>query len=148
MKTLSEFLIEAKKLPWIKNPEIGWWKDSDPLRVYHGTHKDNLESVLKNGLNEKDKDTAKISLSLDPFTALGTSAEDRVVVIIEIPMEWILQFYDETLSGNIRIAKVHMKDKEAYDKWSKTHKEYYANTVLRVKQAVPKKFIVGYTFKI
>jgi hypothetical protein len=165
--SFNKFLTESKKLPWIKNPEIGWWRDSDPLRVYHGTHKDNLESVLKNGLNQKDKDTGKISLALDPFTAFGyaamsggessfrkagekavtTSIEDRVVVIFEIPMEWILEFYDETLSGNVGIAKVHLKDKEIYDKWNKTDKEYYAVTELRVKQVVPKKFIVGYSFK-
>lgn len=105
----KQFLIlENKKLAWNSYPKIGWWENNDRIILYHGTHKDNLKSVLENGLNKIDSDAGMISLTLDPNTAFGYASmgvdeakfrkvgakpkhipeKDIVVFVFEIPKTW------------------------------------------------------------
>lgn len=56
MKRLTESEdIKAHKIPFEKNPHIGWYKDKDHIVAYHGTHERNLHSVLKHGLTHKEE---------------------------------------------------------------------------------------------
>lgn len=57
--------IKAHKVPFEKNPHIGWYKDKDHIVAYHGTHERNLHSVLKHGLTHKDPKTGHISVAVD-----------------------------------------------------------------------------------
>lgn len=159
-------LFSESTMSWEGNPKIGWWKDQKVLRVYHGTHKKNLESVLKSGLTRKDPVTGFISLALEPNTAFGYAAmsgeydfraagsksvsvppKDRIVIVFDIPIDWILKHYDPNLSGNVGTARNHMSSDTEYNKFKGNDNEYYALTELRVNTVVPKKFIKGYMQK-
>ena len=167
MKSFKQFLLE-NKLQWDGYPTIGWWEDMDPIILYHGTHKDNKQSVLDNGLTKTDPDTGMISLTLDPNTALGYASmgggeaefrkvgskpkhvpvEDRVVFKFAIPKKWFLTNYDETLSGNLSKEKEHLTNKEKYAKFgSDNDPGYYALTEFRFRKMIPSKFIKGYMIK-
>lgn len=167
----KKFLSENKKVQWDGYPEIGWWEDNDPLILYHGTHKNNLKSVLENGLDRKDPDTGMISLAFEPNTALGYASmyggeagfrksgskaahvpvEDRIVFKFEIPRSWLDKYYDANLSGNMSKEKNRLTDKLEYMKWLEKDTDndqgYYQLAELRVKEKVPTKFIVGYMSK-
>lgn len=164
----KDFINENSKtlLPWEGNPKVGWWKDQKILRLYHGTHKKNLENILKSGLTRKDPVTGFISLALEPNTAFGYAAmsgeydfraagsksvsvapKDRVVIVFDIPIDWIIKHYDLNLSGNVGSTRKHMKDEEEYKKFKGNDNEYYSLSELRVNTVVPKKFIKGYMHK-
>jgi len=163
---LSFSMFTESTLPWDGNPKIGWWKDQKVLRLYHGTHKKNLDSVLKSGLTRKDPDTGMISLALEPNTAFGYAAmsgeydfraagsksvsvppKDRVVIVFDIPIDWILKHYDPNLGGNVGNARKHMSSDAEYSKFKGNDNEYYALSEFRVNSVVPKKFIKGYMQK-
>lgn len=170
MKSFKEFLREGK-LAWNGNPQIGWWEDLDPVILYHGTHKNNKDEILKNGLTKADQETGMISLTLDPNTAFGYASmyggeaefrkvgakpkhvpkEDRIVFKLAIPKKWFLDNYDKNLSGNLQKEKERLTNKEKYLEWSKEHKDndqqYYALTEFRFKKHIPNKYINGYMIK-
>lgn len=158
-------LIE-NKIPF-KNPQIGWWRDNDPLTLYHGTHKRNLESILENGISApKSGPTAGwVSLALEPNTAFGYASmsgesafraagakavhvpmKDRVVLVLEI--KWSDLEGKFTFGGNTEIPYSHLTQKELYDRWKKSDIEYYQQAEIRVPKHVPAKYIKGYMTKV
>ena len=170
METFKSFItLNESKLQWEGRPDIGWWEDKDVIRLYHGTHIRNVDSVVKNGLTHKDPQTGMISLALEPNTAFGyaamagvggeasfrkagakvknTPAEERAIFVLDIPMKWIKEHYDPNLSGNVGQAKEHMKDKSNYTFWNGSDVGYYSLAEIRVKTAVPAKYIKGYMIK-
>ena len=96
-----------KETPWQKDPKIGWWKDQgDTLTMYHGTHKNNVDSMANEGIKAPDSGptAGKVSMTFDPYTARGYAfmggesgfraagakaktvpMEDRRVLQVEIP---------------------------------------------------------------
>lgn len=152
------------KEEWI-NEHKGWLWDKDHVTVYHGTHKDNVDSIKQNGLNKPDPKTGMISVTPDPNTAHGYAAmggehgfrqagakavtvphEDRRVVQLKIPKEWARKHMDHNLSGNIGDARKRMASKDEYTKWKtenpgKKDHEYYQTAELRFKKPIPKAFI-------
>lgn len=171
MKSFKQFISE-NKIQWDGYPTIGWWEDMDPIILYHGTHKNNKQSVLDNGLNRMDPDTGMISLTLDPNTALGYASmsggeaefrkignkpkhvpiKDRIVFKFAIPKSWFNKNYDQTLSGNLSTEKKRLTNKSEYEKWISKNKDndqgYYALSEFRFNKPVPAKFIVGYMSKL
>jgi hypothetical protein len=183
MKSFKIFVedLSNREIPWESNPNLGWWRDQDPITLYHGTHKRNISSFLENGIllpkNPPANRIPEISLALDPYTAFGyaamsgsggevgfrqagskvstTPVEDRVVFKLEIPMNFILKYYDGNLGGNrdsgdIK-SRTNIKSKEEYTNWKqlgKTDVAYYALTELRIKNSIPSEYIVGYMFKV
>ncbi len=170
MKSFSQFITEStiKQIPWVKNPQVGWWEDQKVLRLYHGTNVRNLDAISKEGLTKADPDTGMISMALEPYTAFGYASmtfgggrvdnfrdlggrpayankEDRVVFAFDVPMEWIKQHYDTRLGGNIGDMNHKMHDKEYYSPGKDP--EYYATAELRFKVPIPTKFLVGYMKK-
>lgn len=157
-------LFEFKEMPFDSNPIIGWWRDQNPLRMYHGTNKANLESVLKNGITHRDPTTGLISLAFDPNTARGYASmsggeanfrkaganakyvpiDKRITIVVELAQRWIESYMDPRLSGNIGDAKEKLLNKELYDNYDGPDYAYYALTELRVDMEVPVKYIVGY----
>lgn len=178
MKSFKEFLFEKAKESddehqFEKSKNIGWYGDHDHVDVYHGTHKRNLDSIRKNGLNKTDPKTGKISTTLDPHTAhayaamsssggeanfrkAGSSAvhtphEDRVTVKFRVPKEWLHKNMDHELHGNVGQAKERMSSKEAYHNWKAKNPnghdtEYYQQTEFRT-GPIPKEFYAGHSFK-
>jgi hypothetical protein len=169
-KKIKEDLLNEniKNIPFEKNPSIGWWEDQDKLTVYHGTHDRNVENILKTGLNKPDPKTGMISVTSDPYTAHGYAAmsgaggeaefrkaggrpvnvphEDRAVIKMIIPIQWLKANMDTNLSGNIGIAKDHLSSKDKYEDWKKKGKSdflYYQLSEFRIKKPIPTKFIVG-----
>ena len=145
----------------------GWLWDKDHITLYHGSHKNNISSIKKNGLNKKDPNTGMISLTPDPHTAHGYAAmsgehnfraagakaktvpsEDRRVVKFKIPKKCAKEHMDSSYSGNIGKAKSRIQDKNEYHKWKKENpgkhdSEYYQTSELRFKRSIPHHFIVG-----
>lgn len=174
MKKFSEVLNEAKKLkklPFDKNPKIGWWLDQGKtLRFYHGTHMQNTEWVEKNGLLAPTEGSTAgwISLALEPHTAHGyaamsgaggetqfraagakaeiTGQKERVVFVIELPKAMVLKNMAAE-RGAMQSTKNRLKDKAEYDAWTKTDQEYYALTEIRMPDRIDPKYIKGYMQK-
>lgn len=166
--------IKAHKVPFEKNPHIGWYKDKDHIVAYHGTHERNLHSVLKHGLTHKDPKTGHISVAVDPHTAHGYAAmsgsggeagfrsagggavntphEHRAVVKLHIPKDWAEKHMDHNLGGNVGESRKRMAHKEEYESWKKKNPsagdhEYYALSELRFNKEIPKHFVKGYMKK-
>lgn len=184
MQSFKKFILEQEypkpTLSWDKDPDLGWWKEQDPITLYHGTHIRNINSFLENGIllpkNPPLNRIPEISLALDPYTAFGYAAmsgaggevgfrqagvkvtstppQERAVIKLEIPMSFILDNYDKGLGGNrdsgdIK-SRTHMMNKESYIAWKKEGKTdfaYYALCELRVREAVPSNYIVGWMLK-
>ena len=155
-----------KEIPWDSNPIIGWWENNNPLRMYHGTDKMHLESFAKHGLNRPDPRTGMYSLAFEPFTArafavMGGEArflaaqskalvvpEDRrVVVVFDLPKDWVEQYKDSDFHGNDYEHKLRLKYHEVYEQFHSSDQQYYQLCELRVSNAIPTKFIVGYMQK-
>jgi len=166
---ISDLLNENVGLiPFEHNPNIGWWEDQNQVTVYHGTHDRNVNAVLENGLNRPDPKTGMISVTGDPFTAHGYAAmsgaggeaqfraagarpvhvpdEDRSVIKMRIPIDWLKSNMDPQLSGNIGSARKHLSSRDEYIKWKQSNRpdyEYYQMSEFRLKKAIPPNFIVG-----
>jgi hypothetical protein len=154
---------DLQQIPWEGHPKIGWWGDKDTLRVYHGTHKNNIKHIAKDGISKPDPDTGLISVAMEPNTAHGYASmsggessfrksgheavhvpdEHRRVVVADIPKDWAHENMDHDLSGNIGQAKKHLSNKVHYDNWKNHDTEYYALGELRFKKPIPKEFIKG-----
>jgi hypothetical protein len=171
MKKFSELLTEAKikQKPWDKNPKIGWWLDGKKITAYHGTHINNIDWVVQNGLKAPTEGyTAGIvSLALEPNTAWGyasmsgaggeveslrnvgadvksTSHSERVVFILEFPKSYLLK---NIMPITYRTSQDKLTKKELYDEWTRTDQEYYMMTELKFKGTVDPKYIKGYMKK-
>lgn len=161
--------------PFAKSPHIGWWKDSDHVDVYHGTHERNVSSIRSGGLNHPDPRTGKVSVTLDPHTAhayasmsgaggehdfrrAGSKASttphsERAVAHFRVPREWLHSHMDHELSGNINGAREKMSSKEHYDSWKKSNParsdhEYYQTSEIRLHSHLPSAFYVGHMKKV
>src|SRR5271156_4750018 len=65
---------ELPKVPWEKNPKIGWWKDHPKhLVMYHGTHDSRVANIAKHGIHapEHGPTAGHVSMTHDPHTAHG-----------------------------------------------------------------------------
>lgn len=171
MKGLKQWLAEAaKQMPWNGHPIIGWWRDASPITMYHGTHKDNLDSILKTGIySPKSGYTAGwVSLAFDPNTAFGYASmsggetnfrsagakaqsvppKDRVVLVLQFKNVAELEKIGlGPLRGMMDSTKTKLSDKSTYESWSGDDQSYYALTELRIKDMVPAKYIKGFMFK-
>lgn len=179
MKKFKDFLLEFTKTEikkpeykWLKDPKIGWWADRSSLLMYHGTHINNLEAIIENGIYApKSGPTANwVSMALDPYTANGYASmggesafraagakarhipeNERVVLVCKFPMSWIQQNMEKNFRGNVDSTRDKLTNKERYlehKKSGKTDHEYYALTELRFPKHIDPKFIIGYMRKI
>lgn len=176
MYSFIQFISE-QEIPFDKSTSHGFWNDpdTDHVIVYHGTHKRNVESIEKNGLNRPDPKTGKISVTMDPHTAhayaamsssggeanfrkagggaVNTPHEDRAVMKFKIPKKWLHQHMDSNLGGNLDDERKRMSSSSEYDKWRKDNPtgsdhNYYQRTEFRLDKAIPKEFYVGHSFKV
>jgi hypothetical protein len=169
MLTFKQFIAEARevpKLPWEKNPTIGWWEDKNPLRVYHGTQLKHLESIAKTGLDRLDAGTGMISFALEPYTArafasMGGEAEfrkagakakaipesERITLVFDLPRAWVTAHRDPDLRGNDSLHLKRLLNKDEYDKFDSNDQQFYQLCELRVNAKVPAKYLVGYMVK-
>lgn len=163
-------LFEAKELPSNYHPNIGWWLDSDPVTFYHGTHTNNLQGVLENGLYApKEGPTANwISLALDPVTARGYASmgggetsfrkaggkavhipkEQRIVFVIQLPQSYFLPKMADA-RGHMDVQRSKLKDKNLFLQFKEEHPnypdtKYYELTEIRLPGHISPKFIVGW----
>ena len=168
MISYKQFLEEGiKKIPFDKNPKIGWWLDNDPITFYHGTHIDNLEFIIKNGIKAPTEGYTKdwVSLALDPFTGRGYAAmsgvggetafrsagkkvkttpmNERIVFKIQLPKSLVLKKMAKG-RGEMQSTLNRLKDKKEYENWTKSDVEYYALTEIRMPKKIDTKFIKGY----
>lgn len=157
-------------MPFEGNPKVGWWKSQKHMTVYHGTHDDNVQHILKHGLNHADPTSGMVSVTHDPHTAHGYAAmsasggehhfrkaggsptntphDKRSVVKMKIPMSWASRNMDQHLRGNIGQAQGKMHDESKYNDWKSRNPgrpdhEYYQTTEVRMKKAIPSRFVVG-----
>jgi len=174
MKSFSQFLAEDRemtRLPWDKDPKIGWWRDHDHVTLYHGTHHSNLHHIAKAGLKSFDHGPEKswISVTHDPHTAHAYASmhggetnfrragykaqhvphEHRVVIVHRVPKKWVDDNMSKHLRGNTEDVRSNLTDKAKYEAHKKAggfDHEHYAKTELRFKN-IPKEYMVGYMKK-
>lgn len=160
------------KLPWDKNPKIGWWDDHDHITMYHGTHQSNLHSIDKNGIHAPSHGPTAgwVSMALEPHTSHGYASmsggesnfraagarahhvpdHERAVLVARIPKTWAKENMNPHLRGNIDAQRDKLTNRDAYEAHAAAGRpdhEHYAMTELRFKNHVPRQFIVGYTQK-
>lgn len=158
--------VGVKQLPWNSNPNVGWWKDTNPLRMYHGSNLRHLDSFARYGLNKKDSSTGMISLAFEPFTArafasMGGEADfrkagakaktipenQRITLVFDIPQNFIKQYQDPDLRGNDPEHLRRLLDSELYQNWKGSDQQYYQLCELRLSHEVPAQFLLGYMIK-
>ena len=163
-----------KKLPWQKDPKIGWWKDhGDHYVMHHGTHEKNLEGIAKHGIHAPKEGSTKgwVSMTHDPHTAHAyasmsggetnfrnagkraehTPHEKRAVLVAHIPKDWAHENMNHHLRGNMPDVKDRLENREKYEAHraaGKPDHEYYQTTELRFKDHIPAHFIKGYMKKV
>lgn len=136
----------TRMIPWIRNPQIGWWLENDPVTFYHGTHQDNLEGILKGGIYApRSGPTAGwVSLALEPNTAFGYAsmkggeskfradaaqgfrgagttaqhvpANERIVFVLRIPHSYFKSKM-AAQRGNVDHYRDKLTNQEAYTTW-------------------------------
>ena len=140
LESWSRFLTESQEVSWNGFPEIGWWQDSDPLTLYHGTHIRNIEGVLESGIFAPSEGytAGKVSTALEPNTAFGyasmagsggesefrskgkkaehTPAEERVVFVLKVPQSFIKENM-MAARGNIASYRQKLTDRDMYESW-------------------------------
>lgn len=164
-----------RKIPFDKNPNIGWHKDQkDHYVMYHGTHQRNLKHIARHGIEAPTSGPTadRVSMTHDPHTAhayasmSGTGGESgfrkagakathtphnqRATIVAHIPKDWAHEHMDHDLSGNIGGAKERMQNKHLYDQHKAAGKpdhEYYQTSELRFKKHIPPEFLHGYMKK-
>lgn len=151
---------------------IHWSEHKGHLVVYHGTHVKNVPHILKNGINNKDPKTGMVSVAIGShgadiahgyaamsgeygFRQAGQKAttvphEHRAIVTAHLPMDWVHKNVDRNFGGNPTDVKHRLAD-------PKLHMQHVVNTgsdfsptetpELRFKEAIPAKYIKGYTQK-
>jgi hypothetical protein len=165
---INEVITTPTRLPWlpIAGVRIGWWLDAKVLRMYHGSNLDHVKSFAEHGLNRPDPRTGMFSLAYEPYTArayavmggeahflaakskaLSVPENKRVVIVFDIPHQWILQHGDFDFYGNDPEHKARLKDKSLYEQWARGDQQYYQLCELRVKTPVPPTYMAGYMLK-
>ena len=147
---------------------LHWSQNQDHIVVYHGTHKDNIQHILRNGISNKDPRTGMISVAFGShgknvahgyaamsgerfFRQAGKKAvsvpkEDRRVVVAHLPMDWVRANVDTDFGGNPTEIKARLRSKEAHNQFVAKHGTDFLpheTPELRFKQAIPPEFIVG-----
>lgn len=169
--SFKEFLLERQMKPqykWNGNPKIGWWEDRKEIIFYHGTHKNNLESMLSTGIRAPSSGPTAgwVSLALEPNTAFGYAsmggesafraagakaihipAEDRVVLVLKMPVSYVKSHMEKNFRGNVDRTRNRLTDKTEYDSWRGSDQEYYALTEIRFPKVVEPKWIIGWMKK-
>lgn len=145
-----------------------WADNTDHIVVYHGTHKDNIPYIRKNGISNKDPKTGMISVAFGShgknvahgyaamsgerfFRQAGKKAvtvpkEDRRVVVAHLPMDWVRANVDTDFGGNPSEIKTRLRSREAHKQFVTKHgTDFFPHETpeLRFKEAIPPEFIVG-----
>lgn len=145
-----------------------WADNTDHIVVYHGTHKDNIPYIRKNGISNKDPKTGMISVAFGShgknvahgyaamsgerfFRQAGKKAvtvpkEDRRVVVAHLPMDWVRANVDTDFGGNPSEIKTRLRSREAHKQFVTKHGTDFLpheTPELRFKEAIPPEFIVG-----
>ena len=166
IKELLESINSIPQLLWNSNPQIGWWEDSNKIRLYHGTDILHLDSFAKDGLNRPDPKTGMYSFALEPFTArafatMGGEArflaakskamvvpqDRRCAIVFDLPLSWVKQNMDHDLHGNDPEHKLRLRDRELYNNWNRGDQQYYQLCEIRVSTPVNSHFIIGYMIR-
>lgn len=131
-----------KRLPWIRNPDIKFWIDNDPVRLYYGIDQLELEWIETNGI--RNWKSRWVSLSLEPNTALLKNTDNALVMVIDLPTKWMMEHMDQRLGGNREGDKRRLLDRELYNKWIRPDFEYYAGLQIYIANFVPERYITGF----
>ena len=147
------------------------WSEGEHVVAYHGTHEDNVDNILHNGVSHKDPNTGKVSV------AIGSNGEEvasayacmsgaggehkfrqpganvvsvpphkRVVVVMHIPRAWADQHVDQSHGGNSDHIKAILRNPALFHKNVATTGTDWKRTEpveLRFGEAIPAKYIVG-----
>lgn len=143
---LFEQNIKSKKIDWISDPEIGWFMESNTIRLYYGASEKDINSILENGIYADDN--GYVRCSLEPYTAYyhamplteSYKEDKRVVFVMDIPASY-------TSKNPLFIESETITNKKLYESWGKSDVEFYALADVEVPRHIPVKFIKGYMVK-
>lgn len=130
-----------KRLLWVRNPDIKFWIDNDPVRLYYGIDQLELLWIETNGI--RNWKTRWVPLSLEPNTALKIT-DNALVVVIDLPTKWMMEHMDQRLGGNREADKRRLLDRKLYSKWKRPDFEYYAGLQINIANFVPKRYITDF----
>lgn len=144
--------VQNKKLPWVKNPEIGFLAESPRTRLYYGSDSLKLKNIFREGIYAADD--GFILCSAEPYTALShatmrqsltESIDDttRCVVVFDVP----LSFFDKNELVIENDTKKRFTDLKLYEEWGRADCEYYALINVKVPDHVPVTWIRGWMTK-
>lgn len=128
-----------KKLRWQRNPQIGFWLDKDPIRLYYGADGLDLDQVYKQGIIGLQW----LDCYLDPY-----SPDSETLLVIEVPMRWLYPHMDQRFGGNKEEKRKRLLQKVLYIKWTRFDYLYYRDAKIRIAKAIPPRFILGYMEKV
>ena len=138
--------VKAKKLDWIEDPVIGWFMESDPVRVYYGANESDVADILENGIYADENGYVKCAL--EPYTAHHHAMpltetydkDNRVVFVIDIPT-------NHTTHNPLYIKDQAATNKDLYESWGKSDVEFYALVDVESPKHIPVSYIKGYMIK-
>lgn len=144
--------VQNKKLPWVKNPEIGFLAESPRTRLYYGCDSSKLKTIFREGIFAAED--GYIMCSAEPYTALShatmrqsisESIDDttRCVVVVDIP----LGFFDKQELVIENDSKKRFTNQKLYEEWGRADCEYYALIGVRVPDHIPVSWIQGWMTK-
>lgn len=156
-------IIEQLKVPRLPQPVSnpkGWWLDSDPVPLFHGTGTINLPGIFKNGLALGSR--RRCFVTPDPFTAEAYSfmgagkASDKgglhlindmpsnycfAVVRFDVPREFIFQYCSSQPGCDFNIR---LLDRDRYNNRTESNSDFYCGSEVCFSVPLPPDFIQGY----
>jgi hypothetical protein len=141
-----------KIIAWQNNPDIGWWLDNEPLKLYFGCSNTDVPNIDRGGIRSLSTgpNAFAISVSLDPGTAYSkinsnVMQKDRAVLHVRVPLRWFMSAFDSDLSG-VR-DKQRLLDKDMYEKFTRSDLDYYKGFQVRIRSNIPRRFVVGVSYR-
>ena len=147
------------------NTTSEWWLASDPVTLYHGTHRTKLTSIRDKGILAPawltpSYETAKAycifgiegdvaSLAKGKFQV--PQPQDMIVIKALVPRDFVTQYgvYDHPpgrLNTSWNLHKKRLACVDMFNAWTGTPAEYYEWTEVRFEGGIPPVFIIDTSF--
>ena len=152
LNELNQARIQAEKLPWPKNPSLGWIGDNKYVPAFYGVSASKLKPIFKNGIMTSPDGYTLVSC--DPYTARTHSwmregilseseifQNDTVVLHLKLPRNRV-----DIQNSKWDDPCGRLNDRKIYESWQGSDSEYYACINWYVPHDISPEFIRGYSY--